>query len=136
MSPSRRHPSLRQLMILVAVAAVLMGGGIEVRKHQQLRHATRRLVAQRAFYDEGRITIDRLIDASRQVMEAEMVLCWGRRGRVAIVAAHVDRATRMVAEERRLLEGYQCWHTTADMAEAENALDDGRQQLRALVAAE
>ncbi len=81
-----------------------------------------RLEAQQAFYDEGRITIDRLIDASRMMMEAELAIAGSPEAREAPLRAHVVRLRLIKAREQaELVDGRA---TTADVAEAESRLLD------------
>jgi hypothetical protein len=86
--------------------------------------AARRLEAQRAFYDEGRITIDRYIDASEQLMLAKMGASTTKQQRVEAARGHRDRMTEVVSREQKELE--QGKGTVADVAEAmvaaENAM--------------
>jgi capsule polysaccharide export protein KpsE/RkpR len=75
-----------------------------------------RLEAQRAFYEEGRITIDRYIDASRQLMLAESAVSATREERLAAAKAHWDRTVEIQTRERAELEAGR--GTVADVAEA------------------
>jgi RNA polymerase sigma factor (sigma-70 family) len=88
--------------------------------------ARQRLEAQRAYYLEGRITVDRFIDASQQLMLAEIAASTTKDQRVAAAKAHMDRATELVKLEQSELEKGR--GTTADVAEAlvaqENAACD------------
>jgi RNA polymerase sigma factor (sigma-70 family) len=78
--------------------------------------ARQRLDAQRAFYEEGRITIDRYIDASEQLMRAEMATSVTKDQRVAAAKANMDRIAEVVKREQAELEKGR--GTTADVAEA------------------
>jgi hypothetical protein len=78
--------------------------------------ARQRLDAQRAFYEEGRITIDRYIDASEQLMRAEMAASATKDQRVAAAKANMDRIAEVVKREQAELEKGR--GTTADVAEA------------------
>jgi RNA polymerase sigma factor (sigma-70 family) len=78
-----------------------------------------RLEAQKAFYEEGRITVDRYVDASRQVRDAETYLATTRQDRVAAAKAHLDRVTEIAQREKAELTVGR--GTKADVAEAQQA---------------
>jgi hypothetical protein len=82
----------------------------------RLLAAGQRLEAQRAFYQEGRITIDRYIDASRQLMLAEMSANPSRAQRVAAAKAHWDRMTELLSREQKEFDIGRA--TIADVSEA------------------
>ena len=84
--------------------------------------ARRRLDAQRGYYEEGRITLDRMNDASRQVMLAETAARATKDERVAVAKTHLDRMTELLERERAELEIGR--NTAADVAEAEFARED------------
>ncbi len=89
----------------------------EALKHRLVEAARRRLEAQRAFYEEGRITVDRFLGASHELMHAEIQASTTREARISAVQAHLDRAKKVEARERsELQEGRG---TRADVAEAE-----------------
>ena len=81
--------------------------------------ARQRLEAQRKFYEEGRITIDRFLDASSGVMEAEILLATTRLERVNALEKHLAMVKDVEARERSELEVGR--GTTADVAEAKQA---------------
>jgi RNA polymerase sigma factor (sigma-70 family) len=81
-----------------------------------LQSARQRLEAQRAFYEEGRITIDRYLDASDQVMGAEMQVATNREERTAAARANLERHKEIETRERKELEEGKS--TVADVAEA------------------
>jgi len=91
---------------------------------ERLRSAQKRYETQNAFYEEGRITIDRLIDASRQVMEAELALADTSEKRRASMQTHIDRVQRIHSRETRELEVGRA--TAADLACAADALIEAR----------
>jgi hypothetical protein len=64
-----------------------------------VKAARRRFVVSRAYYENGAITIDRYIDASRTLMEAEREVAANPAGKVAAVGSHLDRLTRLVERE-------------------------------------
>ncbi len=84
--------------------------------------ARQRLEAQQAFYQEGRITIDRLIDASRVMMEAERDVAETPEAREVPLRVHLARLR--VIKARELAELQVGRATTADVAEAESNLLD------------
>jgi hypothetical protein len=78
--------------------------------------AKQRFDAQRAYYEEGRITIDRFMDASLQLMLAETAASTSKEQAVAAAKAHLDRLTEVQKrEEGELTVGRG---TVADLAEA------------------
>jgi hypothetical protein len=84
--------------------------------------AQQRLEAQMAFYNEGRITIDRLIDASELLMRAKLDAAETKASRVEIVRSHYDVLKNILKrEEEELAVGRA---TQADVAEAKTKLLD------------
>src|SRR5262249_10617514 len=81
-----------------------------------------RLDAQMTFYEQGRITLDRFIDASRQLMLAEMEQSENSDQRAAAAKEHRDRITEVVKHEQAELEDGR--GTVADVAEARAAQED------------
>ena len=79
--------------------------------------ARRRLEAQEAFYKEGRITIDRYLDASHALMDAEIQASNTREGRTTAARAHLDLVKKVEANERLELKAGR--GTLADVTEAE-----------------
>jgi hypothetical protein len=78
--------------------------------------ARRRYEAQEASYKTGRITIDRIADASLQLAEAELRTASTPYERMAIKKRHLDRLKKI--EEREELELKDGRGTKADLAEA------------------
>ena len=78
--------------------------------------ARRRFEAQEASSKTGRITIDRIADASLQLAEAELRTARIPYERVAIKKRHLDRLKRI--EEREEAEVKDGRGTKADLAEA------------------
>jgi hypothetical protein len=74
-------------------------------KHTERRvNAARQLFEfQRAYYKEGRIAIDRYIDASEQLMLAELAASANEEQRVAAAKANMDRITELVKREQEEL---------------------------------
>ncbi len=57
-----------------------------------LRETSRkRLEAQKAFYEEGRITVDRYVDASRALRDADLNLARDRKERIEAAQGHFER---------------------------------------------
>jgi RNA polymerase sigma-70 factor (ECF subfamily) len=78
--------------------------------------ARQRLLAQRAYYEEGRITIDRFIAASQRLMEAERSAARTDAERLAALKRHVDILKEVENRERaELVVGKG---TEGDLAEA------------------
>jgi hypothetical protein len=75
---------------------------VEELSKARLPLARRRLELARAFYGEGSLTIDRLIDASRGLMEAELNASRTRDERLAAIRGHLDRMHRVVTREASL----------------------------------
>ena len=94
---------------------------------RRVKAASQRFEAQKAFYDEGRITVDRLIDASRTLMEAERDASGTKAGRVDAVRAHHARLGDILKRERGELE--VGWATIADVAEIESDFTDAESAL-------
>lgn len=68
--------------------------------------ARRRLELATAYYGEGSITIDRLTDASRGLMEAERDAAGTRDERLAAIRGHLERMNGLVTREAsRFLSG-------------------------------
>jgi hypothetical protein len=78
--------------------------------------ARERYEAQQAFYKKGRITIDRIIDASVQLAEAELRRAGTPYERVAVKKRHFDRLKTI--EEEAEIEVKDGRGTKADLAEA------------------
>ncbi len=97
---------------------------LKVLLEERLRSAQVRYEAQNTFYEEGRITIDRLITASRRVMDAEIALADTSEKRRASIQTYVDRLQRIHDRETKELEVGRA--TTADIAEASDSLVEAR----------
>jgi hypothetical protein len=83
---------------------------------QLLRASRERYDAQRAYYQEGRITIDRFVMASERLMEVERMIAQTQEERVAALHRHVDRLKELEDRERKEME--QGKSTVADVSEA------------------
>ena len=84
--------------------------------------ALQRYKAQKEFYNEGRITVDRVADASRFLMDAERDATWSKTERVAAVRAHHARLQEILKREVAELEVGRA--TIADLAEIKSVLLD------------
>jgi RNA polymerase sigma factor (sigma-70 family) len=83
---------------------------------QLLEAARKRLDAQKAYYEEGRITLDRFVDASKQLEIAELRLAKIDADRLAVRQRHVDLLKEI--ENREKAELAVGRGTVADVAEA------------------
>ena len=92
-----------------------------------LEAARQRLEAQTKFYEEGRITIDRYLDASDQVRAAEIRVATTREARIAAAQAHLDRVQSILKREKAEVEVGR--GTVADVAEAQLRLDVAEMEL-------
>ena len=100
------------------------GASLQTLLKERLGKARDRQALQAAFYEEGRITIDRTIAANRQVMEAELDLAATADQRRVIVQHYVDQVTQIHNRETKELEVRRA--TTADVAEAAERLLEAR----------
>ena len=83
---------------------------------RRLNAARQRLDAQRAYFEEERMSVDRWLDASYRLLRAETAASTTKEQRVAAAKAHFDRMVEAAAhEERRLKDGRG---NVADTAEA------------------
>jgi RNA polymerase sigma factor (sigma-70 family) len=83
---------------------------------RRLELARQRLEAQRAFYEKGRITVDRYFDASSELKEAEILAATTNEQRIAAVMANLDRIKAIEAREKAELKAGR--GAVADVAEA------------------
>ena len=83
---------------------------------QLLEVARKRLEAQRAYYLEGRITLDRYLDASKQLEVAELRVARTDADRLAVRNRHVDRTKEIEIREKTEREAGR--GTDADVSEA------------------
>ncbi len=89
---------------------------------QLLKASRARLEAQRAYYEEGRITLDRMVMASERLMEVERLIARKDSERMAAMQRHADRLKEMEDRERKELEVGK--GTVADVSEiAQNRLE-------------
>ena len=83
---------------------------------QLLKAARERFDAQRAFYEEGRITIDRFAMASKQLMEVERMIARNDSEVLSAMQRHVNRLKEIEDRERAELQVGK--GTIADLTEA------------------
>ena len=83
---------------------------------QLLEAARKRLQAQRAYYEAGRITIDRYVDACQQLEMIELKTADNDAERIAIRQRHLDRLKEI--ETREKVEQKRGQVSKADVAEA------------------
>ena len=79
--------------------------------------ARKRWETQRAFYNEGRITVDRLLNASQTLMEAELDTTEAPEARLNSLKAHLARVKEIEKNELAELEVGRA--TTADVEEVQ-----------------
>lgn len=85
-------------------------------ERELLDAARQRLDAQRAYYEEGRITIDRFIMGSQRLMEVERMVSQTKEEALAAIQHHVDRLKEIEAREQAELTLGK--GTVADVSEA------------------
>ena len=83
----------------------------------RIEMARKRFEAQWKFYEEGRITIDRLLGASQTLMEAEVDVARTPEERLAPIRAHLERIKEVEKREKAELEVGRA--TTSDLFEAQ-----------------
>jgi RNA polymerase sigma factor (sigma-70 family) len=109
--PSKKAPS---------PAIKPLAGPVEVvlpkQAERRLNAARQRVDAQRAYYEEGRITIDRFIQAVQLMHEAEIELAATREQRIIAAQIHMDRLQELLDREQAELKIGR--GTVADVAEA------------------
>lgn len=77
--------------------------------------------ANRAYYEEGRITIDRYIAATRELRDAEAEAATTQQERADAARAHRDRVGEILKREQD--DWKRGRRTRADLAEAQLAMD-------------
>src|SRR5205814_2171501 len=68
-------------------------------ERQSLDAALKRLEAQRAYYEKGRITTDRFLAASQELMVVERMVSRTKEEALAAIQRHVDLVKEIVARE-------------------------------------
>jgi RNA polymerase sigma factor (sigma-70 family) len=89
---------------------------IPKQRERLLNAAAQRLDAQRAYYEEGRITIDRFIQALQDFRDAQMEQATTREQRILAAQNHLDLMDEVVKREEAELKVGR--GTVADLAEA------------------
>jgi RNA polymerase sigma factor (sigma-70 family) len=89
---------------------------VQALKKQYLEAARHRLAAQKGFYEEGRITIDRYLDALRQWMSAEQLLSETADERAAVAKVYLQLCGEIEKREQSEVEVGR--GTVADVSEA------------------
>ena len=74
--------------------------------------------AQRAYYEQGRITLDRFLDACAHLERAELLAAAGEGERVAAREKHLDTLTQVLRREQADLQAGR--GTQAAVAEAQH----------------
>jgi RNA polymerase sigma factor (sigma-70 family) len=87
----------------------------DAKAQQLVETARRRYEAQQQYYKQGRITIDRIVDASQQLAEAELRLAKTDFERIAPRKRHLDRVKEIEAREEGEFNAGRA--TKADFAE-------------------
>src|SRR4051812_4797578 len=92
--------TVRRLMVAVAIGAFLTAGCIWAGKWERIFSASREYDEILKRDEEGRVTLVQIIESSRRLMDARLAVCLTQNGRDAVIAAHVERADRMIDRER------------------------------------
>jgi RNA polymerase sigma-70 factor (ECF subfamily) len=102
--------------------------GIDPQLRQLLAAAIQRLDAQRAYYEEGRITLDRFLAASESLERVELLAAKGFAERRAVRKRHVDRLKEILNREQAELQVGR--GTVADVTEAQLAFAEAEYTMR------
>jgi hypothetical protein len=100
--PSWVGQALRQLGVVLATSRIrwLAGrdgpGTVEMLANERVRAAQERLSTIWAFASEGTVTTNRFLDASRELMEAEVAVAASRDEAISAVQRQLDRINRFV----------------------------------------
>jgi hypothetical protein len=96
---------------------------------QRLLDAAReRLEAQRTYYEKGRITLDRFLDACTQLERAELLAAADEGERMAAREKYLDILTQVLRHEQAELQVGR--GTQADVAEAQHRREVAEMELR------
>jgi hypothetical protein len=90
--------------------------GVQALRKRYQEAARHRVAAQRSSYEEGRITVDRYLDAVRQWMGAEQLLAETTDERVAVANVYLTLCGEIEKREQGEIEGGR--GTVADVSEA------------------
>lgn len=127
----------RRWMATVAIIAMAASAFVGVERARQrtdrLAIAYRDYQSDKARHDEGRLLLERIVDRSRRLMEAELALCWTSRAQAAAIEAHLARAASLIEAESHY-EPHKAYFThLAETAEAEESLLPWRSRLSDLI---
>jgi hypothetical protein len=117
--------STRRWFVVIAILATYLGTCCWAEKWRLKWHcdqAMSRLEKTERFYDEGRITVDRVVERSKDLLQAQLARSGDRAYRIAMMQAHRDRVKRMVAVEREAQ--LELHASRAYLAEAELFLEE------------
>jgi len=103
--------------VVIAPAAPEPPDPVDPLVRQLLKSARQRLETQRAYYEEGRITLDRMVMASARLMEVERLVVRKESEALSAMQRHVSRLREM--ENREQAELVVGKGTAADVAEIE-----------------
>jgi hypothetical protein len=128
MSARRLRFSIRHWMMLVTIAAMLLGAGRWAKAWARLHSAQVELQHyQSLYYVEGRVTADALIVRSRRLMEAQFDWYRDHRARIQAIEAHLGRIDVILKQVRKDLEECfcrGCSQAIYELQEAELARDE------------
>ncbi|WP_435008603.1 RNA polymerase sigma factor [Tundrisphaera lichenicola] len=96
-------------------AADIDAAWVEALGENRILAARARLRTQTDYYEQGRITIDRVLDASETLMDAELDNSENREKRRAVIEAHLARVKEFEKRERAEFEAGRA--TSADVQE-------------------
>jgi RNA polymerase sigma factor (sigma-70 family) len=112
-------PVVQRTSTAVAPAAPKPVATIDQLLQQLLEAARKRFDAQRAYYQQGRITLDRFVAASDRLMEVDLMIARTDDERLTAMERHVGRLKEIEARERTELEAGK--GTVADVSEITQA---------------
>jgi hypothetical protein len=112
-------PLSQKTSAAVAPAAPKPVPAIDPLVQELLEASQKRFDAQRAYYQEGRITLDRFVAASDRLMEVELMVAPTDDERFKAIERHVGRLKEIEARERTELKTGR--GTVADVAEITQA---------------
>ena len=132
----RLRLGLRSMMALVALAGVALAGADQTLRHLRLRRAAVVLGLREKQLRDGRITVDRYISGSRDLMAAQVAVGWSRRSRMSAFRQHLDRATRALGAEMEADKLTVCSWPSADIYYAEQMIEEDRELFRRMAGGE
>jgi hypothetical protein len=129
----------RRWMAAVVVVAMVAAALIEVERsweqHSRYASALRAFQANQVYYEEGRATMERCVERSRRLLEAELALGGTKRAQVAAIEAHLARASSLIDEEINRPWGLHDtdYERAPEIAAAKESLVEWRARLNNLV---